>query len=311
MSSIDHPFRMPLPETFTQTIIELNGDKGLAWLNELPSLLADCAQRWWLTLQPPFNLSYNYVAPAIRADGTEVVLKVGVPNPELLTEIAALQFDEGYGMARLLEAEPERGILLLERLKPGTTLASLADDRQATTIAAGVMRQLWRPLPPDHPFPSVAKWAKGLERLRQHYQGGTGPFPTYLVEAAERLFDDLIASMAEPVLLHGDLHHENILAAGRQPWLAIDPKGLAGEPAYEVGALLRNPIPQLYTWPDLNRITVRRIDQLAEELELDRERLIGWGLAQAVLSAWWTVEDHGREWDDCLILAEILASLRP
>jgi streptomycin 6-kinase len=117
--------------------------------------------------------------------------------------------------------------------------------------------------------------------------------------------------MAEPVLLHGDLHHENILAAGRQPWLAIDPKGLAGEPAYEIGALLRNPIPQLYTWPDLDRITARRIDQLAEELTLDRERLIGWGLAQAVLSAWWNVEDHGREWDDCLILAEILAKLRP
>ena len=198
MSLIDNPPKIALSENFTQTIIEVHGDKGRVWLNELPSLLADCTQRWSLTLQPPFNLSYNYVAPAIRADGTEVVLKVGVPNPELLTEIAALQFDEGRGMARLLETEPERGILLLERLRPGTTLATLADDRQATTIAAGVMRQLWRPLLPDHPFPSVVKWAKGLERLRQHYQGGTGPFPAYLVEAAERLFADLIASMAEP-----------------------------------------------------------------------------------------------------------------
>jgi streptomycin 6-kinase len=302
----------PLPEQFTHIVTTLHGAKGEAWLDRLPALLDECARRWSLALQPPFpNLSYNYVAPAVRADGTALILKVGVVNPELLTEIAALQLYDGRGIAHLWEADPEQGILLLEWLQPGTTLDSLADDEVTTRIAAGVMRQLWRPLPPDHPFPSVAKWAKGLQRLRHHFEGGTGPFPAYLVEAAERLFAELLASMAEPVLLHGDLHHYNILAAERQPWLAIDPKGVAGEPAYETGALLRNPMPHFAAWPHLDQIMARRVAVLAEELALDRERIIGWGLAQAVLSGWWSFEDHGEGWEAALICAEQLAALGP
>jgi len=112
--------------------------------------------------------------------------------------------------------------------------------------------------------------------------------------------------MAAPVLLHGDLHHENILAATRQPWLAIDPKGIVGEPAYEVGALLRN---RLDAAPDLRPLQARRLDQLAEALQLDRQRLLSWSVAQAVLSAWWSYEDHGRGWEPMIAYAEVLAGL--
>src|SRR5438128_12681264 len=94
-----------------------------------------------------------------------------------------------------------------------------------------------------------------------------------LLEEAETLYAELSASMAEPVLLHGDLHHDNILSATRQPWLAIDPKGLIGEPAYEVGAWLRNPLPQLLHMPQPGRILARRVDQFAEELGLERTRV--------------------------------------
>jgi streptomycin 6-kinase len=297
-------------DDFARTIVELYGTQGLDWLRRLPATLAACEQRWSLTVMPPFaDLSYNYVAPAIRADGAEVVLKVGVPNPELTTEIEALRHYNGRGSVRLLDADPEEGILLLERLQPGTPLSSLADDEAATSIAAGVMRQLWRPVPADHPFPTVAKWAAGLQRLRDRFGGGTGPFPTYLVEAAESLFAELIASMDGPVLLHGDLHHDNILAAERQPWLALDPKGVVGEPAYEVGALLRNPMPQLLAEPQPARVLARRADQLAEELGFDRERILGWGLAQAVLSAWWSFEDHGHGWEPAIACPKLLAAL--
>ena len=165
------------------------------------------------------------------------------------------------------------------------------------------MRQLWRPVPPDHTFPTVARWAKGMQRLRAEFGGGTGPFPSRLVEKAERLFADLLGSMNAPVLLHGDLHHWNILAAERRPWLAIDPKGIAGEPAYEVGALLRN---RLDAGPDIRRLTMRRVDQLAEALGFDRKRLWAWCLAQAVLSAWWSYEDHGGGWEEMIEFAELL-----
>ncbi len=299
-----------VPDGFARTIIELHGAAGVEWLNRLPSLIADCAERWSLTVQPPFEpLSYNYVAPVARADGTHAVLKVGVPNDELLAEIEALRLFDGRGIVRLWEADAERGVLLLERLKPGLPLSSLSDDERATSAAAGVMRQLWRPAPPDHPFPTVGDWASGLERMREHF-GGSGPFPRRLVETAEGLFADLIGSMDERVLLHGDLHHQNVLSAERRPWLALDPKGVVGERAYEVGALLRNPMPQLLEEPTPGCLLGRRVDQLAAELGFDRERLVGWGLAQAVLSAWWSYEDHGRGWEPWIACAEILEGLR-
>src|SRR4029079_19726764 len=104
---------------------------------------------------------------------------------------------------------------------------------------------------------------------------GTGPFPTSLVEQVEALFAELLASAAEPALLHGDLHHGNILADGPRSWRANDPKGLVGEPAYEAGALLRNPLPELLAWPDPARVQARRIDILADRLGIDRARLRG------------------------------------
>ncbi len=308
---VDQRYQMnAVPGGFARTIVELYGETGVEWLKRLPSLIADCAQRWSLRVLPPFDpLSYNYVAPAVRIDGTDVVLKVGVPNPELLTEIEALRLFGGRGIVQLLDADPEQGILLLERLKPGTLLSSLTDDEQATSIAVQVMQQLWRPVPPEHPFPTVGRWAAGLQRLRDRFDGGTGPFPAAWVERAERLFAELIKSMAEPVLLHGDLHHFNILAAERQPWLALDPKGVVGEPAYEVGALLRNPFPHILSVPQPGRVLARRVDQLAEELGFDRARLVGWGVAQAVLSAWWSFEDHGHGWEPGITFAKILATL--
>lgn len=299
-----------IPEEFARFMIELHEEEGRAWLARLPAILARCAERWDLTIGPPFaGLSFHYVAPAVRADGAHLVVKVASPTHEFAVEAAALGFFGGHGMAQLLESDAEVEALLLERLEPGTLLAAVEDDTLATSYATGVMRRLWRPVPPEHPFPTVSDWGKGFARLRQHYEGGTGPFPSPLVERAEALFAELAASMAEPVLLHGDLHHENILAAQREPWLAIDPKGLIGEPAYETGALLRNPIPGIFHAPDLGRILARRIDVLAGNLGMDRARIWGWGFAQAVLSAWWSVEDVGHVSEEMLALAEVLLSV--
>lgn len=300
-----------VPPCLASTIVDLNGEAGVDWLNQLPGLLGECEVRWSLTLLPPFqNLTYNYVAPAVRPDGTAVVLKLGFVCPELMAEIDALELFGGHSAVRLLDADRSKGALLLERLQPGSPLSALEDDERATSIAAGVMRAMWRPVPPVHIFPSIEDWALGLARLRAQFGGGTGPLPARLVDIAEKLFGELAHSMTEPVLLHGDLHHDNILAAEREPWLAIDPKGLIGEPAYEVGALLRNPMPQLLSRPNVVRVLMRRADQLSEELGLDRERVIGWGLAQAVLAAAWSLEDQGHGWEPWISCAEILALIR-
>lgn len=214
-----------------------------------------------------------------RVVATErVVVKRG---PGVREEARALKAFRGEGVVRLLEHDDDA--LVLERVLPGTPLVSVADDDEATQIAAGVMRRLWRPAPAG--FPTVADWGEGFARHRAAHDGGSGPLDPSLFERAERLFGELCASQAAPVLLHGDLHHFNVLRGA--DWVAIDPKGVVGEPCYEPGALLRNPYPDL---PSRAR-TARRLDVLASELAFDRGRLRDWAFAQAVLSAVWHVED--------------------
>src|SRR2546421_5686840 len=290
-----------------------HGEEGLAWIERLPTLLVNCEKRWSLSFALPFvyqTYAYHYIAPALQSDGTSVVVKVHAPTGEFAQEAEALRLYDGHGMALLLDYDLNDKVLLLERLEPGTPLSDVEDDDEATTHAANVMRQLWRPIAPGHPFPSVSDWGRGYLRLRQHYEGGNGPFPAALLEEAETLFAELSASMAESVLLHGDLHHENVLAAEREPWLAIDPKGLIGEPAYETGALLRNRLPDLRDAPRAVRALTRRVDQLAEMLDLDRGRVRDWAMAQAVLSVWWTIEDKGDIPEDGLKCAELLAAIK-
>lgn len=301
----------PLTRAFSRRIVNTFGQAGQNWLQSLPSMLDDIASNWLITLKPAFqDTSYSYVTPVVRADGSEAVLKVGVPNRELQAEIEALKVFNGQGAVRLIDSDPVVGALLLEHVKPGKPLLDLVDDELATTVAGQVMLRLWGSNVQEGMVPSVEDWFSGLHQLRGHFDGGTGPFPKHLIDTAEGLFRDLIKSMAKTTLLHGDLHHWNILSAEREPWLAIDPKGVIGEPAYEIGAWLRNPFPSIVEQPHLEKIIVRRIDQLAEELGLDRKRILGWALAQSVLAAWWSYESGDEEdrelWFAC---AEVFAKL--
>jgi streptomycin 6-kinase len=283
---------MKLPARLQQNILAFEG--GAAWLAQLPKLIALCEKRWQLRIESPFDeLSYNYVTKAQTLDGQKVVLKLGVPNRELTTEIAALQHYGGRGAVRLIDSDAEWGVLLLERLQPGTMLVAEIDDEQATRIAATVMRALWRPAPIDHAFPTVADWALGFGRYRNQFRNQAGPITEKWIDSAESIFAELLADSAEPILLHGDLHHYNILQAQRTPWLVIDPKGVIGEPAYEVGALLRNPLTGFFDQSNALQRLTRRVAIFEEMLGFDRKRILKWSLAQAVLSACWSVEDDG------------------
>ena len=301
-------------EDYVRRTVALHGEAGRLWLDGLAALVEHCAGRWELKVGPPFTpLSYNYAAPAEGPRGEHFVLKLGVPARGLLYEIDALRGFDGCGAVRLFDSDAARGALLLERLEPGTPLSALCeeDDEAATAAAAAVMRRLGRAgRHRPHRSPTAADWGQGFERCRARFGGGSGPLPRKLFEEAESLYAELLFTSAPPVLLHGDLHHGNILAAGREPWLAIDPQGVAAEPAYEVGALLRNPMPQLLRWPRPVRVTERRIARLSDELGLARARVRGWGLAQAVLSAWWGIEDEGELGEHGYAAAEILAATK-
>lgn len=287
------------------------GPAGEQWLADLPQTVAAAVRRWELTAVRPFpNLSYSFVAQAMTPDGVEVVLKLGVPNRELSSEIEALAFFDGRGAAQLLAADAEAGMLLLQALQPGHTLLPLclADDERATRAAAQVMRRLWQPAPIQHNLPTVADWGRGFARLRDRFDGGTGPLPPGMVARAEATFAEYLAAPQTAVLLHGDLHHLNILAHSSS-WLAVDPKGLIGEAAYEAGALLRNPLPHILVWPGRGQTIARRAAILAEMLGLDRERVLDWAFAQIMLSIWWSIEDNDPHWANTLPLAETVQTL--
>lgn len=301
----------PLPENFVRIQEDLLGDRAAGWLAGLADVVAACAAGWDLTpgsyVEP---LTYNYIVRVRRSDGTPAILKICTPGGEYGGEyagqVAALRLFDGRGAVRLLESDPVDRAMLLECCEPGMMLSAIEDDDTATGIAATVMEQLWRPVPPDHSFPTVAEWGQGFARLRARYAGGSGPLPSALVDQAERLYSDLAGSMDLPVVLHGDLHHENILSADRQPWLAIDPKGVIGDPAYETSTFIRNQLPEPPDGPETGRLMHRRIDLLSEQLNLDRARVRGWALAVTVLSALENVEDHGRGWEEKFALAEHL-----
>ena len=297
-----------ITEELRGNIVGVFGERGATWLEVLPLHLSLLERRWRIRIEAPFpRLSFNYAAPATDAEGRAVVLKTGVPCAELLQEIAALRLYAGRGSVRILRSSRRMCAMLLQRVDPGTMLSEMKDDEAATRIAAECMRALWVPLPGGHAFPSVERWADGLGSLRRRFGGGTGPLPTAAVERAEGLFGDLFASATETVLLHADLHHYNILRDG-DAWRAIDPKGMAGEREYECGAWLRNPS-DLLARPGVADLLDRRIAIFSEALGFDRERIRGWALAQAVLCAWWCLEDNGDCWQDSLALAEHLLAL--
>jgi streptomycin 6-kinase len=298
---------MNLPATFIQHQITLNGERGLAWVESLPALIGEFEQRWGIKVGAPFGLSYNFAAPATRsgpsnaheASDAQVVFKAVAPYLDADTEADVLLLYDGRGAIKLLERDQERGVMLLERCLPGTELATLFPDRddEASAIAGEVMAQLWRPLPAAHPFPTLAEYTSVLDRLYDMFGGTTGPMDKRVADAAISLRRELLVSAPAPVLLHGDLHHHNILMAQRQPWLAIDPKGVAGDPAYEPSPLFYNPVGEWHAQVDGPRLIQRRVDIISERAGLDRQRVLGWAVVQGIVSDAWTLEDGGvRDW---------------
>lgn len=281
-----------LPAVFVKNVTQAFTADGVRWLRDLPALLDGTARRWELSLGEPFQLSYNYVCAATRADGTPAVLKVGVPNRELTSEINTLRLYAGAGACHLLEADADLGVILLERVLPGTMLAALKEDDQATEIAADLLLKIRRPVGDPEKFLSLRGWFDELKKLRPRFGGGTGPFPEKLVTTVEALLPDLFASSGPDVLLHGDFHHYNILLADRG-WLVIDPKGVAGPADYEVGPLLMNPLPERLEEIQAIRRTQRRLAILSERLGVDRERLRAWAICHGLLSSWWDLAEDG------------------
>ena len=247
----------------------------------------------------------GYVAAVERDDGSPAILKLNAPDRESKHEADALALWDGHGAARLLASDPADRAMLLERCVPGTPLWDVGNDDEATRIAASVLRRVWRSPPPGHPFASVVdearRWA---DELPATFEELGHPFERRLLDLAVGACRELIAETTELVVVHQDLHGGNILRAEREPWLVVDPKPLVGERAFDVVSLVRDRR-ELLMGPDGSSIVRRRLDILADELGLDRERMRLWSLVHALA---WGVEDGGDGYDPAHVhVARLLA----
>jgi streptomycin 6-kinase len=254
-------------------------DGGAAWLDTLPQIVRECAERWDLTLHDPFDDgNVSRTAPVTRADGIDAVLKVQFPGHESEHEADALALWDGDGAVRLLAHDRERSALLLERCVPGTPLSRIGDANAALDVLIALLPRLWKPA--AAPFTSLsdeaAWWASYLP---QQYEDAGRPFERSLLDAALAAIRDLAPTQGEQVLLHQDLHGDNVLTAQREPWLVIDPKPLAGEREFAVAPIVRS-----FELGHSRAQVVRRLDRLCDELSLDPRRAGLWTVAQTI--AW-------------------------
>lgn len=261
------------------------GNEGQKWFENIPSIINTYEKKWSLRVLSPYDLTYNYIAPVERLDGSRAVLKIGYPKDrEFQSEIDMLEACNGEGMVRLLMADRANAVILIEEVTPGIPLSTITDDSQATKILTSVMRKVWKPLPNKHHFTNIADWTKALYKP-------CDPFPSNFVHKAIPLLEELLKTSASPVLTHADLHHDNILKSDRAEWLAIDPKGIAAEPCYDTTAMIRNPYKLLQAMPDFDDLLRNRISVMSNELGFHPERIRRWCFVQTVLSGVWCRDD--------------------
>ncbi len=278
------PGQITVPSYLAKSIGAHQGEHGRTWLEGLPARVHEYLGRWDLTLDRVLDPggSLSLIGYVRRDDLSPAVLKAGLVTPETALEHAALTHWAGRGAVLLLDADPAEGVLLLERLHGDIPLRSLAEAK-AMLEATSLLQRLWVPPADGHPFTTVAEHVTGrIESLRRHRALPAAADALPLADEALAAAEDLLGSADELFLLHGDFHHGNVLAADRAPWLAIDPRPLVGERAYDLARLARDRIDTLIGSPGARGAARRRLHQLAEAVEVDHDRLRGWTLFRTV-----------------------------
>jgi streptomycin 6-kinase len=275
--------RIRVPDELAATQLKYNGEAGRAFITALPTRTADFLDRWNLRIDgQPMHGVTALVLPVLRADDTPAALKLQLLDDESKDEPTALRLWNGDHAVRLLDHDPTTGTMLLERLDHTRMLSHHPDAHEATLIIADLLTHLTAiPAPP------------GIRRLGDIAEGMLNEAPQALPQIpdpeARTLLKDCAAALREVApepgdrLLHWDLHDENVLAAHRAPWLAIDPKPLAGDPAFDLWPAINNRF-------DANDI-LWRFDALTDALSLDRERARAWTLARVLQNALWNIKD--------------------
>ncbi len=267
------------------------GGAWAGWVRRLPRLVDEVGEAW--SLQPdgePRHGRASLVLPVRDEEGRAAVLKLGCPDPDAEHEHLALRHWDGHGAVRLLRADPRRRVMLLERVHDEDL--SERWDQEACEVVAGLYAALHRPAPPQLSRLSLSarRWSGELAALPRD-----APLPRRLVEQAASLARDLAADpTTDGTLVHGDLHYENVLAADRAPWLAIDPQPRSGDPHYEPAPMLWNRLEELGQpgGPGIRDGVRHRFHTLVDVAGLDEDRARAWVVVRVLVNALWELQDH-------------------
>jgi streptomycin 6-kinase len=274
------------------------GPDWASWVERLPGRLEALLEEWSLAPEGwPMHGYCSIVVPVRTSDGEVAVLKVAFDvDEESEHEHLVLQHWRGRGAVRLLRADPHRRAMLLERLHHDDL--TTVPDLEACELVAGLYPRLHLPaLPQLRTVTSyVERWTAALAAMPRG-----APIPRRMVEQALSLARDLVTDPASTgVIVHGDLHYLNVLAADREPWLVIDPKPMSGDPHFEPAPMLWNRMDEL--GPSVRAGVRRRFHTLVDAAGLDEARARDWVIVRMVLNAHWAVADAQR--DDRVLSAD-------
>lgn len=255
---------------FKENMLKLYGANGQTWLDNLPNITQAYAKLWNLSnLTPLETLTFNYILSGIY-NRKEIILKIGYDSNALFKEQIALKALENHGAVKIIAYEGNA--LLLERLSPGISLQSYLPNRskEALQIACDLTKKLHQAnLPKKINLPSIEERFSLLDK--------NWPIPNDYLIKARGFRNNLIKSSSPRVVLHGDLHHDNILKNGKT-WKAIDPHGVIGYPINEVWAFAANPEQDLPFIAQCFNFNLRDLQECY--------------YAHAVLSSIWAIEDN-------------------
>ncbi len=240
----------------------------------LPDLVAQAVWDWNLELGKPYaGGAASYGCRAVL-DSVPVVLKIQYPDREGACEAAALRLWDGRGAVRLLAERSENRTMLIERCELGGPLGDAGVD--PIPVLGDLLPELWVTCGPE--FNSLAQEAAGwADALPQSWEAAGHPCEWELVDAALSFIDKLAPTQEDEVLLNQDLHGGNVLSAQRAPWLVIDPKPLRGERAFALAPIVRS-----FKFGHSRAAVIDRLDRLSRRLDIDRDRALGWAIAQTM-----------------------------
>ena len=273
-----------VPDVLIASQCKHGGAHGRAWITSLPQLIANILDRWTLRLDGPARHGMaSLVLPVVCADGTAAALKLQPLDEENVGEPIGLRAWDGDGAVRLLDHDPATGAMLLERLNATRPLSAVAEGPALQILAELLARLVAVPAP--HGLRRLADIAAAmLDQVPRAVLMLRDPAEQRLVRSCASVVTELISEPGDR-LLHWDLHYDNILAGLRQPWLAIDPKPLAGDPGFELLPALDNRWDEVVATGNVTRAVLRRFDLLTEVLGLDRQRATGWTLGRVLQNA--------------------------